>query len=127
MMRPAAAVGRVICQRSLRHLSPQHLCLWYLLLECCPTCMALLMQAVMKHMLKSFKPSEDRFEGLATEASEVSGAPILLDGAAYLECTVSNRLEAGDHFVVYATIDSGKVLDEEALSSVHHRKAGTNY
>lgn len=41
----------------------------------------------MKQMLRPFKPAEDRFEGVEHTESEVSGAPILKDAAAYLECT----------------------------------------
>ena len=50
-------------------------------------------QKVMKQMLKPFKPAEPRFEGLNTEVSEETGAVVLLDSAAYLACTVKNRLE----------------------------------
>lgn len=51
----------------------------------------------------------------------------LKDAAAYVGCTIQDRLEAGDHWIVYATVDSGKVLAETAQSSVHHRKIGTTY
>ena len=54
---------------------------------------AVLAQKVMKQMLKPFKPAEPRFEGLNTDVSEETGAVVLLDSAAYLECTVGNRLE----------------------------------
>ena len=49
----------------------------------------------MKQMLKPFKPAQPRFEGLNTEISEETGAVILTDAAAYLECTVQNRMEVG--------------------------------
>ena len=51
------------------------------------------MQAIMKQLLKPFKPAEPRFAGLDTEVSEETGAVILKEGAAVLECTVKNRLE----------------------------------
>ena len=44
-----------------------------------------------------------------------------------LETVGACRMEAGDHWVVYATVDSGKVTEEGALSTVHHRKVGTTY
>ena len=44
-----------------------------------------------------------------------------------LECTVAQRIDAGDHYIVYGTIGSGKVLDDQGLSAVHHRKAGNTY
>jgi len=58
-----------------------------------PTASAVPAQKVMKQMLKPFKPAEPRFEGLNTDVSEETGAVVLLDSAAYLECTVGNRLE----------------------------------
>ncbi|CAD7701125.1 unnamed protein product [Ostreobium quekettii] len=81
----------------------------------------------MKQMLKPFKPGQDRFEGMETKESEKTGCVILPDAAAYLECTVAQRMEAGDHWIVYATVDGGKVQDDKALSAVHHRKTATNY
>lgn len=78
-------------------------------------------------MVKPYKPAEDRFEGLETERSEDNGCVYLKDAAAYVSCTVKDRLEAGDHWIVYATVDDGKVLSETAPSAVHHRKIGTSY
>lgn len=40
----------------------------------------------MKQMLKPFKPAEDRFAGVEVLRAEASGAAILPDAAAYLEC-----------------------------------------
>jgi flavin reductase (DIM6/NTAB) family NADH-FMN oxidoreductase RutF len=36
-------------------------------------------------------------------------------------------MEAGDHYLIYATVDGGRVLDDAAPSSVHYRKLGTSY
>ncbi|KAL4448068.1 hypothetical protein ABPG75_005287 [Micractinium tetrahymenae] len=82
---------------------------------------------VMKRLLKPFKPAEDRFGGMEVLRSEATGAVILPEAASYLECTVSQRMEAGDHYLVYATVDSGKVLQDNAQSVVHYRKIGTSY
>lgn len=46
--------------------------------------------------------------------SEATGAVIIPEAASYLECTVSQRMEAGDHYIVYATVDAGKVLQDTA-------------
>jgi flavorubredoxin/flavin reductase (DIM6/NTAB) family NADH-FMN oxidoreductase RutF len=78
-----------------------------------------------KHFMKSFAPGEDRFAGLEIEDGE-NGCPILKDALAYLECRVDNRLECGDHWVIYAVADTGKVL-HEGVTAVHHRKAGNYY
>lgn len=80
----------------------------------------------MKHFLKPFSPGENRFEGVETKTGE-SGCPILKDAIAYLECAVDNRLECGDHWVVYATVQAGQVLQPNARTAVHHRKSGTHY
>ena len=85
------------------------------------------LQAAVKQMLKPFKPAEDRFEGLDTERSEENDCVYLKEAAAYVGCTIKDRLEAGDHWIVYATVDNGKVLAETAPSAVHHRKIGTTY
>jgi flavin reductase (DIM6/NTAB) family NADH-FMN oxidoreductase RutF len=79
----------------------------------------------MKHFLIPFGPAQDRFEGVATTEAE-NGNPILTDALAYLECTVQTRMEAGDHWLVYATIDNGKILSD-GVTAVHYRKSGNHY
>ncbi|MEH1797686.1 MAG: diflavin flavoprotein [Nostoc sp.] len=81
---------------------------------------------LMKHFLKPFGPGQDRFADVAAEETE-SGSPILMDALAYLECSVQNRMESGDHWLVYATIESGKLLDNDGVTAVHHRKSATHY
>lgn len=81
---------------------------------------------LMKHFLKPFGPAEDRFTGIATEIAD-NGSFVLSDALAYLECSVSNRMECGDHWIVYATIENGKLLQTDAVTAVHHRKSGNHY
>jgi flavorubredoxin/flavin reductase (DIM6/NTAB) family NADH-FMN oxidoreductase RutF len=82
---------------------------------------------LMKHFLKAFGPAEDRFQGVETELAS-DGSPVLKDALAYIECRVENRMECGDHWLLYAIADSGKVLQQSnALTAVHHRKTGTHY
>ena len=78
-------------------------------------------------LLKPFKPAEDRFAGWEVARSEVSGAAIVPDSAAYLECQVTSRMEAGDHVVLYATVASGKVLDDRAQPVMMFRKTADHY
>ncbi|NES20561.1 MAG: flavin reductase family protein, partial [Symploca sp. SIO3E6] len=80
---------------------------------------------LMKHFLKPFGPGEDRFAGVATEEAE-NGSPILTDALAYLECTVENRMECGDHWLIYVVVENGKLLSE-GVTAVHHRKSGMHY
>eukprot|EP00899_Mesostigma_viride_P004497 jgi/Mesvir1/14048/Mv11904-RA.2 len=82
---------------------------------------------IMKPLLRTFGPGEDRFAGVNIQRSEKSGAAILSDSLSYLECTVTQRLDAGDHWVVYAKVDSGSLLDDTGITAVHHRKTGSSY
>ena len=81
---------------------------------------------LMKHFLKPFGPAEDRFSGVKTQDAE-NGCPILTDALAYLECTVENRMECGDHWLVYGVVKNGKVLQANGVTAVHHRKSGMHY
>jgi len=81
---------------------------------------------LMKHFLKPFGPGQDRFTDVAAQEAE-NGSPILTDALAYLECSVQNRMESGDHWLVYATIENGKLLDNDGLTAVHHRNSATHY
>ncbi|HEY9603233.1 MAG TPA: diflavin flavoprotein [Allocoleopsis sp.] len=83
-------------------------------------------QALMKHFLKRFPPGADRFAGVKTQDAE-NGSPILIDALAYMECHVASRMELSDHWIVYATVDAGRVSKSEALTAVHHRKVGNYY
>lgn len=80
----------------------------------------------MKHFLKPFKPGEDRFEGVEVEETE-NGGLILPEAIAYLECRVKSRMDCGDHWVVYATVENGELIDSDAKTAVHHRKTGSHY
>lgn len=80
---------------------------------------------LMKHFLKPFSPGENRFEGVKTAVAD-NGSPILQDGLAYLECKVGDRMECGDHWVIYAIVTKGQVL-QEGVTAIHHRKSGSHY
>lgn len=79
-----------------------------------------------KHFIKVFAPGEDRFAGLETKEAS-NGCPILLGALAYLECVVANRMECGDHWVVYAVVENGHLLQPEGITAVNHRKSGSHY
>ena len=81
---------------------------------------------LMRHFLKRFAPGQDRFEGIKTQPAQ-NGSPILTEALAYLECRVASRLDAGDHWIVYSEIDSGRVSKENGLTAIHHRKVGNHY
>lgn len=83
-------------------------------------------QGLMKHFLKRFSPGADRFAGINTQPAE-NGSPILTDALAYLECEVVSRMECSDHWLVYSTVQAGRVSKPDALTAVHHRKLGNYY
>ncbi len=81
---------------------------------------------LMKHFLKPFQPGEDRFASVATQNTP-SGNVVLAEALAWLECRVEQRMECGDHWLVYAVAEAGNVLLADALTAVHHRKTGVKY
>ncbi|WP_088892224.1 diflavin flavoprotein [Leptolyngbya ohadii] len=83
-------------------------------------------QTLMKHFLKRFAPGADRFAGVKTYPA-ANGSPILADSLAYLECEVVSRMECSDHWIVYSTIQAGRVSKVDGLTAVHHRKVGNHY
>jgi len=78
-----------------------------------------------RHFLKPFAPGEDRFVGVETKEAN-NGCPILTDALAYLECKVANRMECGDHWLVYAVVENGHLLND-GVTAVHFRKTGSHY
>ncbi len=83
-------------------------------------------QHLVKHFLKRFSPGTDRFAGINTVPAD-NGSPIIAESLAYLECEVTSRLECSDHWVIYSTVQAGRVAQLNVLTAVHHRKVGNYY
>ena len=83
-------------------------------------------QKMLRQFLQSFPPGANRFQGLTIENSP-GGQPIIPEALAWLEGCVKQRMECGDHWLIYAEINYGKVLDETGITAVHHRRTGANY
>ncbi|MBD3881657.1 diflavin flavoprotein [Phormidium tenue FACHB-886] len=79
---------------------------------------------VRRHFQKA--GSEDGMGSLDTHPAQ-NGCLILDQALAYLECTVKSRMECGDHWLLYATVENGKVLEAIGMTAVQHRKSGTQY
>ena len=84
-------------------------------------------QQLMRHFLKRFPPGADRFEGVSILSNAAPGGPVLVDALAFLGCCVRQRLEASDHWIIYAEVQSGRVADQEGQTAVHHRRVGNHY
>ena len=80
----------------------------------------------MKQFLQPFAPGADRFAGLELEHTP-TGQPVLPEALAWMECTVKQRMECGDHWLLYAEAQAGAVLDSSATTAVHQRRSGANY
>ncbi|YAF96688.1 MAG: diflavin flavoprotein [Nodularia sp. CChRGM 3473] len=83
-------------------------------------------QSLMKHFLKRFSPGADRFADIKTYTAS-NGCPILADTLAYMECEVTSRMECSDHWIIYSTVQTGRVARLDALTAIHHRKVGNHY
>ncbi|ACB53183.1 flavoprotein [Crocosphaera subtropica ATCC 51142] len=78
---------------------------------------------VRKHFSES---NSSPFDHLETETAS-NGCLILKEGLAYLECTVQQRVEAGDRWLVFALVNQGDVLEDKGLTAIAHRKSGKQY
>jgi flavorubredoxin/flavin reductase (DIM6/NTAB) family NADH-FMN oxidoreductase RutF len=83
-------------------------------------------QPLMRHFLKRFPPGADRFAGVKTYDAS-NGSPILADALAYMECDVTSRMDCGDHWVIYSSVQAGRVAKAQGMTAVHHRKVGNHY
>lgn len=79
---------------------------------------------LMSPFFKAPEEGEDIFAPLNSEdRSEAGGAPVLLDGHAWLSCKVVGQMEAGDAIVYLGEVLDGKLLKEDD-PKVHVRKDG---
>ena len=82
-------------------------------------------QDLKKHFLKRLPPGADRFAGIKTQNAK-NGSPILTDALAYMECEVTDSMECSDHWILYCTVQEGRV-SKDGLTAVRHRKVGNYY
>ncbi|MBD2448190.1 flavin reductase [Nostoc sp. FACHB-152] len=83
-------------------------------------------QELKKHFLKRLHPGADRFAGVKTQTAK-NGSPILTDALAYMECEVQSSMECSDHWILYCTVQDGRVSKSDGLTAVRHRKVGNYY
>lgn len=79
-----------------------------------------------RYFMRPPAPGEDRFAALDTHPAS-NGCLVLDEALAYLECIMQNRMDCGDHWLIYATIDNGKLIETTGVTAVQQRKAGTRY
>lgn len=81
---------------------------------------------VRRHFLKPLTAKGEDFGEIATHVAQ-NGCLVIDEALAYLECTVQSRMECGDHWLIYATIDNGKVLESQGVTAVQHRKSASYF
>ncbi len=77
------------------------------------------------HFAKGFAPEVDPLAGVETSLGH-NGQPYLVEAIAYLEATVTNTMDAGDHNVILAAITDGNRFRDGEVA-VHTRKNGFRY
>ena len=83
--------------------------------------------ANMKHFLKRFPPGADRLDGIDWSPAK-NGSPVLESGiVAYMECKVVSRMETADHWLTYAEVTDGAVVNSDKKTAVHRRKVANYY
>jgi flavorubredoxin/flavin reductase (DIM6/NTAB) family NADH-FMN oxidoreductase RutF len=82
--------------------------------------------ALMRQFLQPFAPGADRFAGVTSETGP-HGQPLLPEALAWLEARVQQRMEVGDHWLIYAEAEGGALLDASATTAVHQRRSGASY
>ncbi len=78
------------------------------------------------YFLKPPALGTDRFAGLEISLAD-NGCIVLNEALSYLECTVKNRLDCGDRWLLYAIVDNGKVLESISVTAIDRRKSGNQY
>lgn len=81
--------------------------------------------SLLKHFGRGFTLEQPAFVGLDVERPQ-GGPPVLTAALAVLFCRVAARYETGDHTLLIATVEAGRLLGE-GRSYVHLRKNGLSY
>jgi flavin reductase (DIM6/NTAB) family NADH-FMN oxidoreductase RutF len=80
---------------------------------------------VAEHFIKRHPEGEDKFAGYPVFTRE-TGAPILENCSAYLECRVVDSVPAGDHIVYFGEVVDRAMLDPQA-EALTLRETGWRY
>jgi flavin reductase len=56
----------------------------------------------------------DQFDAISWDPAPVTGSPVLCDGVAFVDCTVTERHEGGDHSIFLGQVVDLGVLREDA-------------
>ncbi len=79
-----------------------------------------------RNFLKPSAPGTNQFTNVGTETAP-NGCLILTEALSFLECTVQNRMDCGDHWLLYALVGNGKVIETTGVTAINHRKSSSQY
>ncbi|MEO1395855.1 MAG: diflavin flavoprotein [Cyanobacteria bacterium J06634_5] len=83
-------------------------------------------RTIRRHFKHNVRPSDDPFSQVRHRPA-TNGCLILEDALAYLECTVQSWMKCGSHWLIYAPVKMGDVLDPTGVTAIEHRKSGSQY
>lgn len=83
-------------------------------------------RTVRRHFSYRPRPSDHPFTQVAHRTAP-NGCLILEDALAYLECTVQGWMQCADHWLLYAVVKNGEVLEPNGVTAIQHRKSGSQY
>jgi flavin reductase (DIM6/NTAB) family NADH-FMN oxidoreductase RutF len=81
---------------------------------------------LVRHFARGFAPDEPAFDGLPLGPENAFGI-LLAEALAYLECEVTDHIDAGDHRVFVAQVVGGAMIQASAEPMVHVRHNGFHY
>jgi len=77
------------------------------------------------HFGRGFALGDPAFEGLEVQRPG-NGGPVLSEALAYLECRVAGSYPTGDHVLIVARVEAGRML-HDGQPLIHVRKNGLHY
>ncbi len=78
---------------------------------------------VRRHFARTSVSDPTQSDNLPTAYTDQGGL-ILQEAVAYLECQTEQHVLCGDRWLVYATVECGKVLDPMGQTAIHYRASG---
>jgi flavin reductase (DIM6/NTAB) family NADH-FMN oxidoreductase RutF len=83
--------------------------------------------AIAAHFAKPSMSDRGKLDDIATQQAP-SGAAVLSEAVAYLDCEVTQRVVAGDHTLYIGTVTDGAVINDApvmtSVNGMHYRKTG---
>ena len=83
-------------------------------------------RTIRRHFSHQPQPGETPFSQVAHRPAN-NGCLMLEEALAYLECTVQSWMRCGDHWLIYATVQEGDVLEANGVTAIQQRKSGSQY